>query len=198
MTPAQTAELLGMCAAFDRRTVGRADVTAWHLVLQDVDYTDAQQAVADHYRDNHDWIMPSDVRAGVRRIRDARIEAAHVVYDGNPIETGADSSRSLRGLVGDAASGRLPARSIGAALEPGPDAIRGRKLLELEAAYIGQPVPTRRAGAVNVLGVPCPHCAAPRGQVCVSGKRKQRRHADAHPSRLDAARRQAAGLDDTA
>ena len=38
MTPSQTAELLGLCAAFDRRTIGKADVLAWQTVLGDIEF----------------------------------------------------------------------------------------------------------------------------------------------------------------
>lgn len=196
MTPAETAELLGMCAAFDRRTVGRADVTAWHLVLHDVDFSDAQQAVAAHYRDHREWIMPSDVRTGVRRIRNARIEASNPLYDGDPHETPEQALRGLRALLHDAGSGRLPAQPIRLALESGETkAEPGARMKAMLKAAV-HAVPGPRAGVVNVLAVPCPHCAAPAGKTCVSGRRKQRRHADAHPSRLDAARRTAAELPD--
>lgn len=190
MTPAQIAELLGMCAAFDRRTVGRADVTAWHLVLGDLDNHDAQQAVADHYRETREWIMPADVRRGVKTIREARIIATNPLYDGNPEETGEQSGRSIRALVDDAASGRLPVRPIRAALEPGENRVitsRERAML----AVPGQHIPSPRAGVVNVLGVPCPICLAQPGRTCRSRRKANR--ADVHPARLENARRIAAG-----
>jgi hypothetical protein len=59
----ETAMVLAKCQAFDRRTVGIADVNAWWEVLHDVDVTDALGAVTRYYRDCREWIMPSDVRA---------------------------------------------------------------------------------------------------------------------------------------
>lgn len=54
--------VLAKCQAFDRRTVGVADVEAWWEVLNDIDAQDALDAVIRHYRDRREWIMPSDVR----------------------------------------------------------------------------------------------------------------------------------------
>jgi hypothetical protein len=75
MTPAETAEVLAMAAAFDRRTVGRSDVAAWHAVLGDLDAADVRAAVTEHYRDSRDWLMPADVRTRVKAIRKARLSA---------------------------------------------------------------------------------------------------------------------------
>jgi hypothetical protein len=58
----ETALVLAKCQAFDRRTVGIADVKAWWEVLHDVDVADALDAVTRYYRDCREWIMPSDVR----------------------------------------------------------------------------------------------------------------------------------------
>lgn len=73
MTPGDTARLLGACAAYDQRTVGKADAAAWHLVLADLQYADAEQAVIAWYREHRERIMPSDVIAGVRAIRNERL-----------------------------------------------------------------------------------------------------------------------------
>lgn len=62
MTRAETARLLALCAAFDRRTVGEADVFAWHSVLEDVSFEHGTAAVKAHYADSREWIMPSDIR----------------------------------------------------------------------------------------------------------------------------------------
>lgn len=75
MTPAETAEALAMAAAFDRRTVGRADVAAWHAVLGDLAATDVRDAIAGHYRDSRDWLMPADIRDRVKATRRTRLAA---------------------------------------------------------------------------------------------------------------------------
>lgn len=74
MTPAETVKLLGLCAAFDNRTIGRADAAAWHEIVGEYPFSDAREAVIAYYRDQRDRIMPSDVRRGVSVIRRARVE----------------------------------------------------------------------------------------------------------------------------
>ncbi|MFI5938622.1 hypothetical protein [Actinoplanes sp. NPDC051494] len=64
--------LLTLAGTFDYRRVGDADVEAWHLALDDIDFVDAKAAVVAHYRATRDRLMPVDVRQGVRTIRDAR------------------------------------------------------------------------------------------------------------------------------
>lgn len=73
MTPAETAELLTMAAAFDRRTIGKADVMAWHAALADHDLDDAREALIEHYRETRDWLMPADLIAKCRTKRADRI-----------------------------------------------------------------------------------------------------------------------------
>lgn len=74
MTPQETGQVLALCAAYDSRTVGRADILAWHDVIGDVAYTDAMQAVKDHYRDHRERITVADIRDCVRAMRLARVE----------------------------------------------------------------------------------------------------------------------------
>lgn len=74
MTPEQVVDLLTLIAARDRRTLGKADVTVWAYDIGDLDFTDAQQAVADHFREDPDvWLMAGHVRKRVKAIREARI-----------------------------------------------------------------------------------------------------------------------------
>lgn len=74
MNASEAALLLGMCASFDRRTVGEADSRAWALVLADVTLDDAQRAVAAHYGESREWIMPADVKRLVKAMRRDRLE----------------------------------------------------------------------------------------------------------------------------
>jgi hypothetical protein len=62
--PADVARLLSKCAAYDRRTIGAAEVAAWHEALADldIDLAAALAAVAAHYRDSRQFAMPSDIR----------------------------------------------------------------------------------------------------------------------------------------
>jgi hypothetical protein len=74
MTPQETGQVLALCAAYDSRTVGRADILAWHDVIGDVAYADAMQAVKDHHRDHRERITVADIRDRVRAMRLARLE----------------------------------------------------------------------------------------------------------------------------
>lgn len=71
MTPAEVSKVLTKCAAYDQRTIGQADVLAWHEVLADVVLADALDAVRRHYRDEYRRAMPADIR---RLSRDAKSE----------------------------------------------------------------------------------------------------------------------------
>lgn len=58
--------LLAYAAAFDKRTVGRSDVLAWHDAIGDLDYEPAKLAVRNWYRENDGWVMPAHIRRAVR------------------------------------------------------------------------------------------------------------------------------------
>lgn len=72
MTPGEVARLLAAAAMFDYRKVEKADAQAWHLLLGDLDYDDAIEAVRRHYAESTDRLMPAHVRHGVRAIRNER------------------------------------------------------------------------------------------------------------------------------
>lgn len=90
MRPSDIAVLLTKAAAYDRRTVGEADVAAWHEVLADLDLADALSAVARHYRDNAQWIMPSHIRAIVGEIERERRRVTRELQHAAPIENHPD------------------------------------------------------------------------------------------------------------
>lgn len=102
MTPAETAAVLAKAAAYDRRTVGRADVAAWHEALADVDMPDALAAVTAHYRDSTDWLQPAHIRQRVRdarRARQGRDRAAAPLALPSRFETDAErDARVARGV----------------------------------------------------------------------------------------------------
>jgi hypothetical protein len=62
MTKSEMALVLAKAAAFDARTVGDADVEAWHEVAGDVDFSDAMKAVAEHYSRSEKRLMPVHLR----------------------------------------------------------------------------------------------------------------------------------------
>jgi len=62
MIASETALLLAVAAAFDARTIGDADVNAWHAALYDLEFTAAREAVIAHYRRNDERITPAQIR----------------------------------------------------------------------------------------------------------------------------------------
>lgn len=189
MTPSQTAELLTFCAAFDRRTIGKADVLAWHTVLDDIDPDEARTAVTAHYRAQTRWIMPADIRNAVLAIHRDRLDR-HTEAHPPAGDTGDHTYQAAllaerRAIAsGTTAPHDVPALPSGTNGQPTG---RARAIL----ASVGDRIPTPRAGIVNVLAVPCPRCHATPGRVCTTSGRKR---ADVHPARLEDARRAAAGL----
>lgn len=76
MTRADTARLLAVIAAFDRRTVGEADVIAWSDVLGDCTPAECVDAVRAHFARSSEWLMPAHVVAEVRLVRQRAAEHA--------------------------------------------------------------------------------------------------------------------------
>lgn len=105
MTPSEVATLLAKCAAYDRRTIGAADVAAWHDALHDVPFADASTAVTEHYTRTSDWIGVAEVRAGVKRIRAARLARADTVsppaVDPDNVPAYLDAYRAQRRRIAD-------------------------------------------------------------------------------------------------
>lgn len=73
-TLADAYELLAVAQSFDRRTVGDFDAEGWRRAMHGLQLDDAKAAIVEHYTTSTDWLMPAHVRAGVKRIRTARIE----------------------------------------------------------------------------------------------------------------------------
>lgn len=207
MTPSEAAQLLGHCAAFDNRTVGKVDARAWAAALHDVPFDDdAVAAVAAFYgtppKDPSQrlWIQPHNVRTGRSRIRSVRLE--NFQYEPLPDETPAEFLARYQGQIQAVASGRVPAPSGRPALEGGPSR---EFVAELEArGWQGmRAVPetdeepaeaelidsVRRSGP---LGIECPACQAAIGRPCKSpgGSDKQpmgKPRSKPHSARLRAA-----------
>lgn len=72
MNVEETAAVLAKAQAYDRRTIGKTDVLAWHEALADLTVADALGAVAAHYRDSTEWLMPAHVRRHAGDIDRAR------------------------------------------------------------------------------------------------------------------------------
>lgn len=76
MNHQETVKLLALMSAMDRRTIGDAEVMAWQGVLDDVDFSDAAEAVRRHYRESGDYLMPVHVRRGAADVELERSRAA--------------------------------------------------------------------------------------------------------------------------
>lgn len=72
MTPGDVARVLATCALYDFRTIDVSDAAAWFKVIGDLDVEDALEAVARHYADSTDRMMPAHLRRGVRALREER------------------------------------------------------------------------------------------------------------------------------
>ncbi len=61
MRKAEIGYLLAVCASFDHRTVGEADIEAWHHVLGHLDFIPCRQAIYMHYGRTADFIAPAHI-----------------------------------------------------------------------------------------------------------------------------------------
>jgi hypothetical protein len=187
MTPDQIIDLLTTAAAFDRRTVGDADVIAWHAAVGDLPFADAQAAVVQHYAESTDWLMPAHVRKLVRRIRELRIAAQPIPDPG--AELAADPAafrQALRSSIASIADGFDVGRAIAA---PPGQRRQGPPPDEFEQARDMLPGDhnTRRLA----LTVTCPHCCARPGKPCtLAGTSDPIQGRPAHDARIDTARSQ--------
>lgn len=74
LNPDEVATLLGIAASFDNRKANEEAVVAWRVALGGISFTDARDAIAAHYAESREWIMPADIKARVRRVRAKRID----------------------------------------------------------------------------------------------------------------------------
>lgn len=188
--------LLALAAARDQRTVGDADVLAWHADLNKarVSYDDAAEAITQFYavelpgitRENRFRVTATDVIDLAKKARATRLE--HFSYEPPAGDRERDPKfiERLRGQLQAVASGAAPAPTVELLLTGGP-----HPAIEARVQDIGRQVPpsddkdtfVRRPGS---LGVECPTCKALIGRPCKTpGKAKRGPHE---------ARRAAAGL----
>jgi hypothetical protein len=68
MSKADVAMLLTLMASFDQRTIGDADVEAWHATAQYAHWNTAgaRRAVVAHYAETKQRMMPADVTEFLR------------------------------------------------------------------------------------------------------------------------------------
>ncbi|MER7807878.1 hypothetical protein [Streptomyces sp900116325] len=179
-----------VAAACPAQKFGEFTPDVWGEILAPYDADDARRAVI-AVAARQPFISPAEIITEIKARRADRIDAATLVYDGDPGETGLESARSIRALTKAAADGAIPPRPVRAALGRGttPELPPGRAAAVLGA--VGNALPAVRAGVTNPRALPCRICQALPGTSCTTrGRRRQ----DVHPARLDDAKRAAAGL----
>ncbi|MPZ84024.1 MAG: hypothetical protein GEV28_27970 [Actinophytocola sp.] len=98
MTRSEVTRLLALCACYDQRTVGEADVAAWHTALAGATFAECETAIHAHVRTSRDRVQPFDI---LGRVRVARREAADrraVLPTGLTDRAAADAARE-RGMA---------------------------------------------------------------------------------------------------
>lgn len=87
MNANETIDVLSAIAAYDQRTIGKADVEAWHLAIGDLDRELATEAVVIHHKTSTERCKPAHVRSiagGIRRTRVELENARRVAEDTRP------------------------------------------------------------------------------------------------------------------
>lgn len=188
--------LLGLAAARDQRTVGRADILAWQADLGAAGITrdDAQNALTAFYQEmatrqpqDRFRATPVDIIDIARRARRERL--ANFRYDGDPDETPHQYLARLRARTAAVADGRIAAEEGLRALGPGGDMTERLALVGRQVPDEEQPT-TRRPARIGPLAVQCPTCGALIGRHCRTNGHPR---TAAHSARRRAAR-DAAGL----
>ena len=73
MNAAEAGKLLAFAALYDNRKASDPDVMAWFKAIGDLPYADAELAVAAHYGESTERIMPGHVRTRVKAMRADRL-----------------------------------------------------------------------------------------------------------------------------
>jgi hypothetical protein len=200
----EAAELLARASAFDNRTIGEADATAWAAALHDLPLdNDTLNAVARYYsaptqqgETGRRWVEPHHVRTWRTKIRGERLGETIPAYEPtNPGETGSDFIARRRAQLGAIADGRLQPIPV-QQLTGGPHPQVAREL-----AAIGRPIPDEdddrpympedfreqvgMTARPPELRIPCPNCKALARQPCKTPHGRTR--TTAHTARTDAA-----------
>lgn len=175
MTRDEIIDLLTIAAAYDRRTVGEADITAFHLALGNLPFEDAQQAVVAHYTNSPEWLMPAHIRALVRQARERRI-TRRPIPEPRPELT--DDEAAYRTELGTTIRRMGDGHASGKELTTG----RGSKP---SAEYNRVRGADRDPVRVAAMAVPCPWpaCQAAAGSACVDADGR-RLAVPAHDGRL--------------
>lgn len=114
MNRVQMGDLLNYIRASDNRGFTEMTVEAWADQLGDLDFEDAKAAVREHFQTQAGvWLTQGHIRAGVKRIRAARVKAIEREIDGQiqirraDHGTPAEEVARHRQLIDWIASGRM-------------------------------------------------------------------------------------------
>ncbi|MGF0314636.1 hypothetical protein [Nocardia fluminea] len=82
MTLDETTKLLARITASDNRTVGQANILAWHEEIGDLEFADAYAAVVEFFANSEGiWLTSGHVRAIARKNANDRVERASVAVE---------------------------------------------------------------------------------------------------------------------
>lgn len=192
----ETSEVLALAAARDQRTVGEADILAWHADLNAgrVTRNDAVAALTRFYAvemaglepDERRRVTTPDVISLARKIRNERLE--NFLYEPPSGDSDPQYLARLRGQIAEVMDGRRTPLAALPPMEGGP----APKVLALLAG-IGEmpdmgddkPAETSPVKRPGPLGVRCPTCQAAIGRPCRAPERngKQGREKAPHNAR---------------
>ncbi|MEV8403583.1 zinc finger domain-containing protein [Streptomyces niveus] len=208
----EAGRLLGLAAARDQRTVGDADILAWHADLNAAGVTlpVAEQALTRFYAkdmaslepDQRRRVTTPDIIGIARKIRAERV--ADFVYEPPPGDEDPHYLRRLRGQLEATANGLRPAVPEQAAIESGAKRDVQALLGQVGRSVSGElgeetPAEVERVRRPGPLGVECPTCQAAIGRPCKAGEfggnRRPRELRNPHAARGRVARGEPASLE---
>ncbi|MFD3614461.1 hypothetical protein ACFWWT_04260 [Streptomyces sp. NPDC058676] len=186
-----------VAAACPAQKFGEYTPDVWGEILAPYAVDEARAAVIAVAR-RQPFVSPAEIVTEIKARRAERIELANVVYDGNPLETGAESAAAIREIIRAAADGLTGPSSIRAslgagdrlALPPGADHGPYEGRAAAARAAIGKMPPDGdRSKDPRARG--CRRCGAAPGSSCTTNGHRRK---DVHPIRLEDTQRAAAGL----
>lgn len=76
MNATEVSDLLAFAALYDNRKAAEPDIMAWLRAIGDLPYADSEAAVAAHYGETPERIMPGHIRIRVKAMRAERLARA--------------------------------------------------------------------------------------------------------------------------
>lgn len=114
MNATETGQLLAFAALYDNRKVGDPDIVAWLEAIGDLPYADARSAVAAHYGESTERIMPGHIRTRVKAMRRERLERDPIAAPAPELADEPGKYReALKGEIKRVADGFSVKRAIG-------------------------------------------------------------------------------------